>query len=181
MLTAASESSLIVMRSLLLLAAVGLSAAETGIDGWLRYAPVPSANVSGLPTNIVSLNATSNGPVHAAAVELQTGIVGIFNHSLKVIYTTSYQLSNTASSIVVGTVAEYANTFGEEPKIPQLEEDGYFLNTTGGGVQILGNNERGALYGAFQYLSMLAQGNYSEVAYASNPSAPIRWVNQWVG
>ncbi|MBI0385215.1 alpha-glucuronidase, partial [Streptomyces albiflaviniger] len=24
-----------------------------------------------------------------------------------------------------------------------------------------------------------AQGNHSKVAYATNPSAPIRWVNQW--
>ncbi|EXJ57450.1 alpha-glucuronidase A [Cladophialophora yegresii CBS 114405] len=167
------------MRSLLLLAAVGLAAAETGIDGWLRYAPVPNANASGLPINIVSLNATANGPVHAAASELQKGLSGIFNHSLNVIYPTSYQLSDTASSIVVGTVAEYANAFGAAPKTPQLENDGYFLNTTGSRVQILGRNERGALYGAFQYLSMLAQGNFSEVAYTSNPDAPIRWVNQW--
>ncbi|ETI25499.1 hypothetical protein G647_02272 [Cladophialophora carrionii CBS 160.54] len=167
------------MRSLLLFAAVGLAAAETGIDGWLRYAPVPNANTSSLPKTIVSLNATSNGPVRAAAAELQQGLSGIFNHSLNVIYPTSYQLSDTASSIVVGTVAEYANAFGAAPKTPQLEDDGYFLNTTGSSVQILGRNERGALYGAFQYLSMLAQGNFSEVAYASNPDAPIRWVNQW--
>ncbi|OCT47158.1 putative alpha-glucuronidase A [Cladophialophora carrionii] len=167
------------MRSLLLLAAVGLAAAETGIDGWLRYAPVPNANTSSLPKTIVSLNATSNGPVHAAAAELRQGLSGIFNHSLNVIYPTSYQLSDTASSIVVGTVAEYANAFGAAPKTPQLEDDGYFLNTTGSSVQILGRNERGALYGAFQYLSMLAQGNFSDVAYVSNPDAPIRWVNQW--
>ena len=168
------------MRSLLLLVAAGLATAETGINAWLRYAPVSGANASNLPTNIVSLNATSNGPVHAAAVELQKGLAGIFNHSLNVIYPASYQLSNTASSIVVSTVAEYANTFGGAPKIPQLGDDGFFLNTTGSSVQIIGHNERGALYGAFQYLSMLAQGNFSEVAYASNPSAPIRWVNQWV-
>lgn len=168
------------MRSLLFLVTAGLAAAETGIDAWLRYAPVASANVSSLPTNIVSLNASSNGPVYSASVELQKGLAGIFNHSLKVLYPASYQLSETGSSIVVGTVSEYANTFGASPQIPQLGEDGYFLNTTGSAVQILGRNERGALYGAFQYLSMLAQGNFSEVAFASNPSAPVRWVNQWV-
>lgn len=46
-------------------------------------------------------------------------------------------------------------------------------------MQILAFNERGALYGSFEHLSMLAQGNASKVAYATNPSAPIRWVNQW--
>ena len=169
------------MRSLLLLAAAGLAAAETGIDAWLRYAPVPAANASqSLPTNIISLNASANGPVHAAAIELQNGLAGIFNHKPSVVYPTSYQAGNTTSSIVVGTVAEYANTFGGAPQIPSLDDDGYFLNATGSTVSILGHNERGALYGAFQYLSMLAQGNFSQVAYASNPSAPVRWVNQWV-
>ncbi|KAH8197426.1 hypothetical protein TruAng_008403 [Truncatella angustata] len=46
-------------------------------------------------------------------------------------------------------------------------------------LEIIGYNERSALHGAFKYLSMLAQGNFSEVAYSSNPSAPIQWANQW--
>ncbi|KAG0155837.1 hypothetical protein PDIDSM_3010 [Penicillium digitatum] len=63
--------------------------------------------------------------------------------------------------------------------VPELKEDGFWLNTKGENIYILGQNERGALYGTFEYLSMLSQGNFSKVAYASNPSAPIRWVNQW--
>jgi alpha-glucuronidase len=168
------------MWPLLVLAACGFATAETGINAWLRYAPVAGAKASSLPANIISLNASSNGPVHSAATELQLGLAGLYSKNLTVVYPASYQLSAAANSIVVGTVAEYANTFGDEPSIPPLRDDGYFLNTTGSGVQILGHNERGALYGAFQYLSMLAQGNFSEVAFASNPSAPVRWVNQWV-
>jgi alpha-glucuronidase len=167
------------MKSLLLLALGCLATAETGIDGWLRYAPVPNAP-STLPANIVSLNASSNGPVASAASELQKGLASILSHNASIIYPQSYQLGRTQSSIVIGSLSEYANTFGSPANVPQLTEDGYFLNTTGSAVQILGQNERGALYGAFAYLSMLAQGNFSEVAYASNPSAPIRWVNQWV-
>jgi alpha-glucuronidase len=55
----------------------------------------------------------------------------------------------------------------------------FFLSTKGGSVLIIGENERGALYGTFQYLSVLAQGDFGEVAYAINPSGKIRWVNKW--
>src|SRR5690606_33983706 len=38
---------------------------------------------------------------------------------------------------------------------------------------------RGALYGAFQYLARLSQGKVTDDTFASNPDAPVRWVNQW--
>ncbi|KAK7892300.1 hypothetical protein LTR67_007396 [Exophiala xenobiotica] len=164
------------MLCLQLLLTVGVVVAESGIDAWLRYAPLPSTSShSALPLHIVALNTSVNSPVHIAGVELQKGIASIFGKNLSV----SSQSQQTASSIVVGTVSDYADAFGHPAKTPSLEPDGFWLNTTGAGVQILGQNERGALYGAFEYLSMLAQGNFSKVAYASNPSAPVRWVNQW--
>ncbi|CAN8105131.1 unnamed protein product [Discula destructiva] len=33
--------------------------------------------------------------------------------------------------------------------------------------------------GTFQYLSLLAQGNFTRSAHASNPRLPIRWINSW--
>lgn len=44
---------------------------------------------------------------------------------------------------------------------------------------ILGQTERCALYGAFDYLSRIAQGRFSDADLIANPDAPIRWVNQW--
>lgn len=164
------------MLTLCLLATFGLAAADNGINAWLRYASLPSGHSPpNLPSNIVALNTTANSPVHIAGVELQKGISSIFGHNA----TVTSQASNSSSSIVVATVAEYANAYGNLGHAPQLEDDGFWLNTTGANVQILGQNERGALYGAFEYLSMLAQGNFTKVAYSSNPSAPIRWINQW--
>ncbi|KAL6242443.1 hypothetical protein RBB50_010583 [Rhinocladiella similis] len=155
---------------------VGFVAAESGINAWLRYAPLHSANpIPSLPSRIVSLNTSANDAVHVAGIELQKGISGILGKNLSI---TSHE-ANSDSSIVVGTLNEYSNAYGHPAKTPSLEADGFWLNTTGTTVQILGQNERGALYGAFEYLSMLAQGNFSKVAYASNPSAPVRWVNQW--
>ena len=165
------------MRYLLLLICVSLSAAENGLDGWLRYAPLPKGDRPryGLPSDIVVLNSTKSSPVNTAGVELQKGIKGILASDLKI----NGKPGKTSKSIVVGTVDQYIKAFGKLGKLPDLESDGFWLNTKGDTIQILGQNERGALYGAFEYLSRLAQGNFDRVAFVSNPSAPIRWVNQW--
>ncbi|KAF2967827.1 hypothetical protein GQX73_g5769 [Xylaria multiplex] len=153
----------------------GLVAAEDGLNAWLRYARLPDNIIrqAEIPSNIVSLNSTETSPVYVAGLELQKGINGALGKTLDVTHK-----SNKRSSIVVGTVDAFTAA-GGKTNAPELEEDGFWLDTKGKTVQILGQNERGALYGAFEYLSMLAQGNFTKVAYATNPSASIRWVNQW--
>jgi alpha-glucuronidase len=81
---------------------------------------------------------------------------------------------------VVGTVDQFTKQYGNAPAVTQdLEQDGFWLSTKDGAVQIIGQNERGALYGAFEYLTLLATGNFTKLAFTSNPVQPIRWVNQW--
>ncbi|KAI1770186.1 glycoside hydrolase family 67 protein [Hypoxylon cercidicola] len=160
------------MRGFWFLATVGLVAAEDGLNGWLRYARLPCDVVkqAKVPAAIVALNGTESSPVYTAGQELQKGIGGILGQMLDVTHE-----AIEGPSIVVGTL----DTFNSSSIVPELEEDGFWLSTKGDTVEIIGQNERGALYGAFEYLSMLAQANFTEVAYASSPSAAIRWVNQW--
>jgi alpha-glucuronidase len=165
------------IRAASFLVLLGFAAAETGIDAWLRYAPLPGAssmNIS-FPSSIVALNSSNASPVYSAGQELQKGIQSILGKNL----TISSSGASTSSAIVVGQIDEYTGTYGSLANPPALLEDGYWLSVQGSTVQILGHNERGALYGTFQYLRMLAQGNFSNVAYMSNPAAPVRWVNQW--
>ncbi|KAJ5146252.1 uncharacterized protein N7515_000816 [Penicillium bovifimosum] len=164
------------MRALLFLASLGFVAAENGLDGWLRYAPLPCSGHchSSLPSSIAVLNATETSPVYVAGTELQNGLKGVYGKHVKVSHTKC-----KSSSLVVGTLDQYREHCGPVHGVPELEEDGFWLNTKGKNVQIIGQNEKGALYGTFEYLSMLAQGNFTKVSYASNPAANIRWVNQW--
>ncbi|CAG8886693.1 unnamed protein product [Penicillium nalgiovense] len=150
------------MRALLFFASLGFAAAENGLNGWLRYASLPCSGQchSNLPSSIVILNTTETSPVYVAGTELHNGLKGVYGKHVRV----KHNKCKTSSSVVVGTVDQYREICGA---------------AKGENVQILGQNERGALYGTFEYLSMLAQGNHSKVAYATNPSAPIRWVNQW--
>lgn len=163
------------MRGFWILATLGLAAAEDGLHGWLRYARLPCDIVkqAHIPSAIIALNTTDTSPIFTAGQELQRGIKGILGKALTVTHEAS-----DSPSVIVGTAAAF-NESGITIEIPELEEDGFWLSTTGDTVEIVGQNERGALYGAFEYLSMLAQANFKEVAYATNPSAAIRWVNQW--
>ncbi|ETN42742.1 alpha-glucuronidase A [Cyphellophora europaea CBS 101466] len=164
------------MLAILLFLPLGLAAAETGIDAWLRYAPIPDAESyhGSIPSIVVALNDSQISPVYTAGQELQQGINGIFGKDCTVQYE-----GGDGPSVTVGTVAGYAETGGSIDELPELVDDGFYMSTVGGEALILGQNERGALYGAFHYLELLAQGNVTELAFASNPDAPIRWVNQW--
>lgn len=166
----------------------GFAVAEDGLAAWLRYAPYPGSqqHAASVPQHVVALNQSIGSPVYVAGQELQQGIQGIFGKSCEVHHGEWGQgawghggWGQQRSSIVVGTLDEYNKVYGDLPSQPDLIEDGYWLSNEGNTVQILGANERGALYGAFQYLSMLAQGNFTQVAFVNNPESPIRWTNEW--
>lgn len=165
------------MRLILaLLIHTGLVLAEDGSQGWLRYAPVPDLRSSEfVPATIIALNSTSSSPVYTAGQELRRGIEGIFGRQLNV---TSTGVRNS-SAIVVGTTSAYTKAYGDFAQANELDDDGFVLSTTGDQVIIIGRNERGALYGAFEYLSRIAQNNFTADMIVSNPQAPIRWTNEW--
>ncbi|KAJ5610660.1 hypothetical protein N7510_007379 [Penicillium lagena] len=153
---------------------------ESGLDGWLRYALLPAETRNSYRdfSNITVLNKSQTSPVYTAGKEVQDGLRRILGQNIELIG----ELSGTpSSSIIIGTVEAFTSTYGKMPEIPELKEDGFWLNTHAEKdcVHILGENERGAIYGAFEYLMLLAQGNLDPVKTANNPSAPIRWVNQW--
>lgn len=147
--------------------------AEDGLDGWLRYERLPACRLQGrldgFPTTIATLNATDGSPIETAGTELQKGISGILGLDLDLQDGAGEE--GESSKIVVSTVNAYEAEFGSLPsEAEDLIADGFYLSITEDeGVLILGFNERGALYGAFEYLSRLGQANFKEVAYATNP------------
>ena len=184
------------LHSTLLCIAFSFVFAENGLKGWLRYAPLQADTYSNavVPSNLIVLNSSQVGPLSTAGNELQSGLQSIFGQQIPIEYTPSITSSTAVGeqipitqnscdirpTVVVGTVDRYNSTCSEDLlDITELKEDGFWLSIQGNTVQIFGQNERGALYGAFEYLSMVAQGNFSQAVFISNPDAPIRWVNQW--
>ncbi|KAK3934680.1 alpha-glucuronidase A [Diplogelasinospora grovesii] len=160
---------------------VGLASAENGLNGWLRYASLPDNlrhRSASVPPMIVALNTTETSPVYTAGKELQAGIKGILGRSVDISHDFPSSHNSESPCILVGTAAAYNAKYGSA-NLTSFTTDGFWLSVKGNNVLILGQNERGALYGAFEYLSMVAQGNFSDVNLLSNPDAPVRWVNQW--
>ncbi|KAJ4331399.1 hypothetical protein N0V87_009189 [Didymella glomerata] len=149
---------------------------EDGSQGWLRYAPAAEGCESQqVPSSIVALNSTKVSPVYTAGQELRKGLNSILGKAVGV---TSKGGSNS-SAIIVGTLDAYTAAYGSISDVDELEDDGFLLSTDDDSVVILGRNERGALYGAFEYLSQVARNNLTSGHYISNPQAPIRWTNEW--
>lgn len=166
-----------------------LVTAENGLDAWLRYAAIPNAAdyADNIPSVVVTLNSTESSPVYTAGVELKQGIKGIIDKDIQLMTSSGPFLnSSTSSNIIVATISAYLEAAGGATNtnltIPSnLKNDSFWLSTSSNTVLILGQNERGALYGAFEYLSLLAQGNLPIVpsSYTRAPNQPIRWINNW--
>ncbi|KAK5163581.1 uncharacterized protein LTR77_010530 [Saxophila tyrrhenica] len=159
--------------------------AETGIDAWLRYARVPNCGKlrHEVPGRIVALNNSEASPVYTAGQELALGFAGILDKDVQVSDTSSAKHHGShghSGTLMVGTVDQFADaSMDVDLDDDELIADGYHISISGSDVHIIGENDRGALYGAFNYLNALAQGNVPSESYTSNPDAPIRWVNHW--
>ncbi len=87
-------------------------------------------------------------------------------------------------SIILGTFQDLHRV---DPTLrPQtvLKGDGYWLKTAkvhgSAGLMVTSATDRGVLYGVFALLSKIARGeNVAGIDEVQQPSAPIRWVNQW--
>lgn len=123
----------------------------------------------------MALNSTKTSPVYTAGQELRKGIKGIIGRDVELLATDG----SNSSAIIVGTIEGFTTAYGDVADADCLEDDGFLLHSSNDQVLILGRNERGALYGAFEYLSQVARNNITEGLHISNPQAPIRWTNEW--
>ncbi len=154
--------------------------AETGAEAWLRYAPLDKQTAqkySALPANLVILG---DSPIlNSAKSEILHGLQGMLGKSLY------EETNNTAqSAIVLGTLSSLRAVSPELFEHADLHEDGFLLAAErfhGAGCLIItATTDRGVLYGAFALLSKIARGeNISPIHETQQPSAPIRWVDQW--
>jgi alpha-glucuronidase len=164
----------------LLLAFVPLAHAETGAEGWLRYAPLADQSAihryDVLPTRIV---VTGNTPTEeAAAKELQRGLSSMLGRTFSV----SHEAEDDTSAIFLTNLSTLNKTFvlsGDK-----LSPDSFTIGLkTEGRLHryiILGADPRGELYGVFHLLELVAaQQPLPTKPTTESPSSSIRWLNQW--
>jgi alpha-glucuronidase len=167
--------------TLLLLALVAKdSRAETGAEAWLRYAPLEKLAAqmySDLPAAVVVLG---DSPVlNSAKAELLRGVSGMLGRNLREVKSLPQE-----RAIVIGTLSALRATSPNFLENAELREDGFMLATGKfhgfESVIVTASTERGVLYGVFTLLSKIARGeSVSTLHDSQQPSAPIRWVDQW--
>ena len=151
-----------------------LASAQTAEQAWLRYSGYHGRTVVPLRAR-----ALGQGSIEASAVsELQRGIAGLTEVS-------SY-LSGSAinGEAIVGTATEVHKAYPKVPVPTDLGPEGYWLYWNGNldkaDLIVAGTDERGALYGAFALLRLIATDqSLIQLNLRSDPAMPIRWVDEW--
>jgi alpha-glucuronidase len=155
--------------------------AETGADGWLRYAPLPDAAraaVGPLPATLATLG--DSLVLRSARDELVRGIGGMAATRVSSVASPPSQ----GDAIILGTLASVRAQLPAVAAPERLGADGFWLRSASvNGRRLLivaGQDDRGALYGAFDLLRRIAAGTPLEgLDVRQEPAAPIRWVNEW--
>ena len=167
--------------ALLLLSSSTPARAETGYDGWLRYAPITDRaardQYAALPAVVVALG---DSPIVAAAQdELIRGTRGMLGRTLRA----ANEIPGEGA-IILGTYDVLPGQLPTLGKLPDLSPDGYWLRS----ISVEGKNhlvvaaptERGVLYGAFALLRMIGlQQPIADLNVREKPYAPIRILNHW--
>jgi alpha-glucuronidase len=149
--------------------------AETGAEGWLRYAPLQQPVE--VPRSIVVLD---HAPLTGSAqAEITKAVKSMLGRELSV-----SDVVPSDGAFVLGTVPEVRRQFpGWKPsQVPGAE--GFVIDTvTNHGhrsIVVAGADERGVLYGSFRLLEKIAEGqSLSTLNDVETPSAPVRWTNEW--
>jgi alpha-glucuronidase len=171
-------------------------AAQTEEDAWLRYAALGASQAKlydQLPSRVVIVG---DSPVlNSAQQELVHGFSKMLGRTLRVEAEESFSdfsrnapkthsNSSAESSIILATLSEIHLLAPQLQPSENLTGDGYWLkNSDIDGRQCLvitAGTDRGVLYGVFALLSKIArEENISALDEVQQPSAPLRWINQW--
>jgi len=154
--------------------------AETGREGWLRYASLTTQQkraYASIPRRIVVTHESQ--VLQAARNELIRGLTGLLGSKI------NPDDKMDSRTIVLGTVDTVKNGALSNLRAPdQISDDGFWMKSFGPlsapSILIVGKNDRGVLYGVFAFLSKIARGeSIASLDEVQNPGANIRWVDQW--
>ena len=161
--------------ALAFLLASGLSVpAQTADQGWLRYSGSHGRIVIPLKVRALGTGVLEQSAAH----ELQRGITSLANGSVL------WRGSAFEGHTIVGTAQEVRQAYPGLPVPTDLEPQGYWLYWNGNldkaDLIVAGADDRGALYGGFDLLRRMSQGQtLDSMNVVDHPALPIRWVDDW--
>ncbi len=158
-----------------LLAGVATPAlAEDGYDLWLRYRPLPSAQVA----DAAAITVLGDTPtLRIAAAELTRGLSGLSAHPVPLV-------ADARAGAVVLAVSSAPQLAGLKLPTAGLGQEGYLVRAVeldGRRVTLVtANSDRGVLYGAFALLRRVQTGHpLAGVDLTSTPHVALRVLDHW--
>lgn len=161
---------------------VAILRAETGAEAWLRYTRLDEKTArqyDGVPSVFFALDKQSSALLDSARDELLLA----FKSTLGRTFRTEQQLPREPA-LIVGTLDSLREIdSGINPPVA-LIPDGFWIGRLSVRRQsclvVIGQNDRGVLYGVFALARKISLGeSLDNINEVQNPSAPIRWVDQW--
>ncbi|UOQ85090.1 alpha-glucuronidase family glycosyl hydrolase [Gracilibacillus salinarum] len=145
---------------------------------WLQYeiCTVEQVNVQyqSLLRNVVI---KGNDPIiFSAKDELQRAVKGMLDHELS--WTENVQEAN----FVIGNINEVADFLKEEQRqlLTDLTEEGYIVQTSNQKTYIVGNTDKGVLYGVHHFIRLMQiNSDLSQLQIVEQPKNQFRMINQW--
>jgi Alpha-glucuronidase len=158
--------------------AVSSANAETGREAWLRYErklqTAARQRVQERANRPLQILGPGESPVlNSAHRELARGLEGMLASG-------SSPSRNLPKHFLLGTIASMPSL---RPPTP-VTEDGFWISRQkcqGADCMVIeGGSDRGVLYGVFALIGKMLRGeNIAVLNEVQNPSAQIRWVDQW--
>jgi alpha-glucuronidase len=155
--------------------------AETGAEGWLRYAALDSKSAkayAALPSHVAVLG--DSLVLESAREELLRGLTQMLGRRETVVTGVG------ESAIILGTLEQIHALAPGVQYQQELSEDAYWLKNARIAKHecliITAKTDRGVLYGVFAVLSKIGRGESiaaDDQDEVEQPHAPLRWVNQW--
>jgi alpha-glucuronidase len=157
------------------LAAGPFAGAQTAEQAWLKY-PLKVADAQ-IPRSVRVLG---NDPLEQSAAQELERASGTSSPGGAL----TAEGDDSAGVIVLGTASEVEARYPEIRVPPGLGAESYrLIRMRRGGhplIVIAGGSGHGVLYGAFEFLRLLATGGQIPSAGAAqSPAMPIRWVDDW--
>jgi len=159
----------------------GTLCAETGAEAWLRYARLDNKTArqyGELPEALITLPQQSH-VMDSARRELSAAFQSLLGRTLRL-----EQRLPQEPAIILATLDSLHEIEPQLNPLVTLLPDGFWIAQLPIHKQpclvITAQNERGVLYGAFALARKIGLGeSLANINEVQNPSAPIRWVDQW--